>query len=250
MEQSLFLHFCTFQPNTKDPTEGGGRQDHGNSHCPIMANSKLVAMSTEPDLRAVLPSSKSSENLEATPQTRQDTSTNKDEPRVFSYIRKALRRRGIPKQARDLILKSWRTSTKRQYNSYITKWFSFCGQTISPLRPNINHVLKFLAELYNKGLQYRSLGTARSAISTFLKICSNIDINKYEEVTRFMKGVFIERPALPRYTTTWSVDTVLKYLESSTVFVLQTVYAFLITVSSEMPNSSLGSTVRHKVNRR
>lgn len=35
-----------------------------------------------------------------------------------------------------------------------------------------------------------------------------------------MKGVFIERPALPRYTTTWSVDTVLKYLESSTDFTL------------------------------
>ena len=31
-----------------------------------------------------------------------------------------------------------------------------------------------------------------------------------------MKGVFLERPALPRYTTTWSVDTVLKYFENST----------------------------------
>ena len=30
-----------------------------------------------------------------------------------------------------------------------------------------------------------------------------------------MKGAFLERPALPRYTTTWSVDTVLQYLKSS-----------------------------------
>ena len=29
-----------------------------------------------------------------------------------------------------------------------------------------------------------------------------------------MKGVFVDRPALPRYTTTWSVDTVLNYLNS------------------------------------
>ena len=32
---------------------------------------------------------------------------------------------------------------------------------------------------------------ALSAISTFLKVCSNIDINKSDEVTRFMKGVFL-----------------------------------------------------------
>ena len=75
-------------------------------------------------------------------------------------------------------------------------------------------MLKFLSKLYKKGLQYRSLGTARSALSTFLKICSNTDINNYEELSRFMKGVFLDRPALPRYSTTWSVDQVLEYFKS------------------------------------
>lgn len=41
-----------------------------------------------------------------------------------------------------------------------------------------------------------------------------MDINTYEEVTRFMKGVFNSRPALPRLTYTWDVNTVLKYLET------------------------------------
>ena len=77
-------------------------------------------------------------------------------------------------------------------------------------------MLKFLSQLYSKGLQYRSLGTARSALSTFLKICSNININEFEEVSRFMKGAFLDRPALPRYTTTWSVDTVLNHIRSLT----------------------------------
>lgn len=30
-----------------------------------------------------------------------------------------------------------------------------------------------------------------------------------------MKGVFVERPALPRYTTTWSVEDVLKYMSKT-----------------------------------
>ena len=29
-----------------------------------------------------------------------------------------------------------------------------------------------------------------------------------------MKGVFLDRPALPRYSTTWSVDQVLEYFKS------------------------------------
>ena len=97
---------------------------------------------------------------------------------------------------------------------YLSKWFSFCGNKINIIQPSINVILKFLSQLYVQGLQYRSLGTARSAISTFLKICSNIDINSYEEITRFKKGVYVARPALPRYTT-WSVDTVLNYLSST-----------------------------------
>ena len=155
-----------------------------------------------------------SKNSTFAPQAGTSTSNEKTETGMFSVIRTTLKVKGVPKQARNLILKSWRSSTKKQYNCYLSKWFTFCGKTINPIQPSINEVLKFLSNLYVKGLQNRSLGTARSAISTFLKICSNIDINSHEEITRFMKGVFVERPALPRYTTTWSVDAVLKFLST------------------------------------
>ena len=48
----------------------------------------------------------------------------------------------------------------------------------------------FLTGLYRRGLQYNSMNVARSALNSFLKICGNVDINLYEEITRFMKGVF------------------------------------------------------------
>lgn len=41
-----------------------------------------------------------------------------------------------------------------------------------------------------------------------------MDINTFEAVARFMKGVFNFRPALPRLTYTWDVGTVLKYLQT------------------------------------
>ena len=188
----MFLHFCSFQPTSKNSAENGGKQNNRHSDRPNMAYPKLVAISSESDLRRLLP-----------------------QPNLFSYIRKALRKKGVQKQARGLILKSWRMSTKKQYNSYNNKWSIFCGQQINPLQPSINDVLKFLSEFFAKGLQYRSLGTARSATSTFLKLSTNLNINKFDEGTRFIKGAFLDRPALPRYTTSWSVDTVLQYLKSS-----------------------------------
>ena len=49
----------------------------------------------------------------------------------------------------------------------------------------INVILKFLSEYYSKGFQCRSLGMVRSAVSTFLKICGNMSINQYNELSRF-----------------------------------------------------------------
>ena len=39
-------------------------------------------------------------------------------------------------------------------------------------------------------------------------------VGQHPLVCRFLKGVFQERPALPRYTTTWDVSEVLSYLQT------------------------------------
>lgn len=70
--------------------------------------------------------------------------------------------------------------------------------------------------MYKSGVQYSGIGTARSALSGFLSLCSEgrIDIGNSVLVKKFMRGVFNKRPALPKYITTWNPDQVLKYLES------------------------------------
>ncbi|ESP01853.1 hypothetical protein LOTGIDRAFT_99731, partial [Lottia gigantea] len=39
-------------------------------------------------------------------------------------------------------------------------------------------------------------------------------LGKHPLICRFLKGVFELRPSLPRYTHTWDVDIVLRYLSS------------------------------------
>ena len=72
--------------------------------------------------------------------------------------------------------------------------------------------MNFLAILYDEGIGYSALNTARSALSTVFTLQNNQTFGTHPLVTRFMKGVFETRPSLPRYSETWDVNVVLDYI--------------------------------------
>lgn len=74
-------------------------------------------------------------------------------------------------------------------------------------------IIEFLTQLFQQGLRYSALCTARSALCNFVKICGQLDLSHDVLLCRFMRGVFLERPSLPRYTQVWDVRKVLCYLE-------------------------------------
>ena len=57
------------------------------------------------------------------------------------------------------------------------------------------------------------MNTARSAVSTILNI-NGLPAGKHPLVCRFLKGVFQQKPALPRYNVTWDINIMLNYLKS------------------------------------
>ena len=76
-------------------------------------------------------------------------------------------------------------------------------------------MISFLSHLYAKGITYSAIGIARSAVCGFVKIISNVDLSSNSLISRFMKGVFNTRPALPRYNTIWDVRKVLEFLSKT-----------------------------------
>ena len=58
----------------------------------------------------------------------------------------------------------------------------------------MENVLNFLGEVFDTGVGYSALNTARSAIATFLWIDGK-PAGEHPLVCRFMKGVFNIRPA-------------------------------------------------------
>ena len=78
----------------------------------------------------------------------------------------------------------------------------------------MNIALDFLTELFEAGLSYSTINTARCALSTLLLPVGNITFGCQAVVIRFMKGVYNLRPPVSRYCATWDVDIVLRYLRT------------------------------------
>ena len=74
--------------------------------------------------------------------------------------------------------------------------------------------MDFLADLFEQGLEHRTINTIRSAVSMTHKHVEGVPIGQLPLVTRLLKGVHNSRPPQPRYSSTWDVDVVLSYLIS------------------------------------
>ena len=85
---------------------------------------------------------------------------------------------------------------------------------VDPISPPIASGINCLAELYNKGLSYSALNTARSALSSIILLQGGMSCGNHPLVSRFLKGTFTTRPALPKYKEVWDVSKVLEHLKT------------------------------------
>lgn len=130
-------------------------------------------------------------------------------------IRKSLQNQGISADASSIIEESWRKSTAKQYQPYIRKWELFCStRKIDPIQPTVNEGINFLATLYNSGIGYSALNTARSALSNIIVCQEGFSFGNHPLVCRFIKGVFNLRPSLPRYNEIWDIHGVFTLLKT------------------------------------
>lgn len=70
-----------------------------------------------------------------------------------------------------------------------------------------------MAELFNKGYQYQSLNSYRSAISSTHERIDGFSVGQHPAITRALKGAYHSRPPLPRYSSFWDVGVVVCYLK-------------------------------------
>ena len=113
-------------------------------------------------------------------------------------------------------MSSWRHSTKKQYATYIKRWFQYCNEhQYNPLTSPVQIAIQFFTLLFEKGLSYSCINTARSALSCIFQLSdSDFNFGNLPIVRRFVRGIFQLRPALPKYKTVWNVHTVFDFIRS------------------------------------
>ena len=95
----------------------------------------------------------------------------------------------ISEKAAKLITNARRAGTKARYESAWNKWVSWCTQRqTDPFRCSVKFVTNFLADLFETGLEYRTLNSYRSAISAFHENGNSVPTGRYPLVASLMKG--------------------------------------------------------------
>lgn len=172
------------------------------SACP--STSLQGTMDTYPRQKTAL-----SSNTRATP------TMEEAKPDGVSTLRNSFRQFSISPEVTDIIMASWRSGTQKQYKTYLEKWLVFCRERDADIcSPPISDALEFLMGLYSQGLGYSTLNTARSALSSILRISDCHSFGSHPLVVRFMKGVFETRKPKPKYDEIWDASKVLNYLST------------------------------------
>ena len=130
-------------------------------------------------------------------------------------VREQLQKLGLSPDTIDILMASWRKSTRKQYATYLSRWVTYCkNKQLDVTHATINDGLDVLTLLYKQGIDYSAINTARSALSSAITPADKTTFGEHPLVTRFLKGTFELRQSLPRYSTIWGFGIVLTYLRS------------------------------------
>ena len=74
--------------------------------------------------------------------------------------------------------------------------------------------IDYLKSLFEKGLEYNTIGVHRLAISAYHKKVDDMHVGQYPSVTSLMAGIFLSRPPQPRCIFVWDVQVVLNFIKT------------------------------------
>ena len=95
----------------------------------------------------------------------------------------------ISAKAAQLITGARRPNTSFTYKSAWRKWVIWWGERkINPHSCHLQFVLEFLALLFEKKLEYSTINTDRSALSTYHDKVDNQPVGKHPKVCNLMTG--------------------------------------------------------------
>ena len=98
-------------------------------------------------------------------------------------IRRRLEHDGFTTAVTNVMLQSRRESSVKQYGPHIQSWERFCAvKKVDSVRSTVALVLECLQTLFDKGLGYSTVNTAKSAVSAVITLLHNQTLGLFPQV--------------------------------------------------------------------
>lgn len=100
------------------------------------------------------------------------------------------------------------------YSSYLRKWGLYCLlHKVSPSKPTISQVVRFLRFLEDEGSGYGAVNTAQCALSLILPQVNGQSVGKPDMVRYFIKAMHNRNPPSSKCSRIWNVSIVFNHLQ-------------------------------------
>ena len=163
------LLFFPFQLFAACPTKDSSRLCVGSCSSAKMASTNMVSTFVTPASCSTSDSTAKSQIIVSPTEARVSTSSiSKIDFNDLPSVRHRFSQYGLSSSSLEIIMVAWHDSTKKQYTAHIKKWLLYCStNNCNPVHLSLATALEFLTSLYQQGLSFSSINTARSALSSF-----------------------------------------------------------------------------------
>ena len=120
----------------------------------------------------------------------------------------------VSSKTADIIMQSWSKGSIKQNSTSLKTWIVLGGKwNINPYDPSVTRVLDYLTSLFERGLSYDAINTAKSAISAITSPRNGISLGCQPLISRFMKGI-LKVDHLFLDMNQWDIQPMLSHLLS------------------------------------
>lgn len=210
------------------PGKNSSKQNRGNSGGALLDLPKLVSQIAE-----TTSSSSTDDHSQGNPPDSSrvpETSPIKENPESvsLSFMRRLYKNRGFSERATNIVLQSWCQSSQKQYDAHIRKWLHFCTKRqADPTHPTLSMAVDFLTTLYDKGLSYSSINSARCALSWDVNLVLQYISSMGNSQELSLKDLTLKLVMLVALTTAQTGQS-LHFLDTQNMVQEETAYTFTL----------------------
>lgn len=114
----------------------------------------------------------------------------------------------------DLLLSSWRPSTRKTYKAAWNRWLSWAKvHKLNPFSPSGSSLAKFLADLHIKEkFSYNTILLHKSVVATLCNTELSGQLSSHVLVKHVLKSISLKKPVAHKRSV-WNIDVLVSFME-------------------------------------